>query len=382
MADMTQGKHHAAGAPMRRARFAAWCVFTGMAATSMTFQTYHAITAGQLAWPLAALYGIAPLAISIGVLEFAAIWGVLWAQIASYLIAGGAMYASASATGAVTQHAAAAHTELVFGLILDAAALLAIAFINHGPTAAAVVAAVEAREAELLERIAAGRAEAQGAARNAADAEARLRAELAAERTAKQAAAAEAETALRAAIERAASEGEGARETALRAAAEASRAREGALLQQLQAERGAREIAEQGAARWSDSEDRRISAEAGRASNADQLRSAREALQAANAAREAADLRAAEAEEKAARLTRKLAANAGAPAGSGKARKTDEGAVPNDVGTRAEARKTAAEILKAHPDTSGAELADKCGMSERWGQNFRKAWFEERAEAI
>lgn len=146
-------RHHAAGAPMRRAYVAAWCVFVGMAVTSMTFQTFHAITVGQMAWPLAALYGIAPLAISIGVLEFTAGWE-LWAKTGSYLIAGGAMYASASATGSVTEHAAAAHTELVFGLILDAAALLAIAYINHGPTAKQAVAAVARREAELVAEIA------------------------------------------------------------------------------------------------------------------------------------------------------------------------------------------------------------------------------------
>lgn len=104
----------------------------------------------------------------------------------------------------------------------------------------------------------------------------------------------------------------------------------------------------------------------------------RTAREIAEAARTEAEDRAARAEHEAARLARKLAASAGAVG----ARKADETAVPNAVGDRAAARKLAGEILDERPDTSGAQLAKECGMSEKWGQNFRKAWFEERPEAV
>jgi len=140
----------AAGRPLRRARFAAWSVFLGMAGTTMAFQVYHAVTAGQMPWPLAVLYGIVPLAISIGVLAFAAHWPSSWARAGAYAITAGAMYMSASATGIVTLHAAAPHAELLFGFILDGAALLAIRFIFDGPSAAQAVAEVAEREADLV----------------------------------------------------------------------------------------------------------------------------------------------------------------------------------------------------------------------------------------
>jgi hypothetical protein len=141
--------HEAAGRPLRRARFAAWAVFLGMAGTTMAFQTYHSLHYGQMPWPLAYLYGIVPLGISIGVLMFAAVWPSRWAQGGAYAITAGAMYMSASATGAVTLHAAAPHAELLFGFLLDGAALLAVRFIFDGPTAGQAVAEVARREAEL-----------------------------------------------------------------------------------------------------------------------------------------------------------------------------------------------------------------------------------------
>lgn len=141
--------HAAAGRPLRRARLTAWAVFLGMAGTTMAFQVYHAVTTGRMPWPLAVLYGIVPLAISIGVLAFAAHWPSKGGRAGAYLITAGAMFMSASATGTVTFYAAASHTELLFGFILDGAALLAIRFIFDGPTAAQAVAEVTRREAEL-----------------------------------------------------------------------------------------------------------------------------------------------------------------------------------------------------------------------------------------
>jgi hypothetical protein len=141
--------HEAAARPLRRGRAAAWLVFLGMAATTMAFQTYHSLHNGQMPWPLAYLYGIVPLGISIGVLIFAAVWPSKAGRAGAYLITAGAMYMSASATGTVTLHASSPHAELLFGFLLDGAALLAIRFIFDGPTAANAVAEVARREAEL-----------------------------------------------------------------------------------------------------------------------------------------------------------------------------------------------------------------------------------------
>jgi hypothetical protein len=352
------GNHSDAGTPMRRARISAWCVFVGMAVTSMTFQTFHAITVGQMAWPLAGLYGIAPLAISIGVLEFTAGW-VLWAKTASYLIAGGAMYASASATGSVTEHAAAAHTELVFGLILDAAALLAIAFINHGPTAAQAVAAVRAeRDAH------------EEAARIAAETEAALRAQIDEAQTAMEDAKTEAQTALRDAVLRAERDAQTARDAALETVGEASIVRERALSEQIDAEHRAREIAEQGAARWTEAEDRRMAAEFAREAAAGELRTTREALDAAITARNDAETRAADAETQAATLTRKLAATAGAKRPRKKADTAGAEAPATTVPKDFDAQAEALAILAEEPDISGAALGPRVRKSPRWGQMF------------
>jgi hypothetical protein len=365
-------KHSDAGTPLRRAHFAAWAVFLGMAGTSMTFQVYHAVTAGDMAWELAALYGTAPLAISIGVLEFTAAWRNLWAQLAAYAIAIGAMYESASATGAVTAHAGPSHAELVFGLILDAAALLAIAFIANGPTAAQAVAAVIRREAELLGAARAERAAREEAERTAAATEASLRVQLAEEQAAAGTAAAQAQEALRAAALRAEEGAQAAVRAALEAAGEAHRARENALLQEGAAERHAREIAEQGASRWSAAEDARIAAEAGRASNADQLRSARDALEAANAARREAEARAEQAEAKAAALARRAGTAAGAKGTRSAGSAAGGGAPATKVPKDFDAQAAALAILAEEPDISGAKLGERVGRSERWGQDFKK----------
>lgn len=368
-------RHQAAGAPMRRAHFVAWSVFIGMAGTSMTFQTYHAFTVG-LPWWAAGLEGVAPLAISIGILEVAAVWGVLWAQFGSYAIAVGAMYESAAATGAVTGRASSAHAELVFGLILDAAALLAIAFINHGPTAGAAVAAVIQRENELLGLLHGERSAREEDARIAAGTEAGLRAQLAQEQAAKRTAAAEAQTALRDAVQQAQTGAQTALDDALQAAAETHQARENALRQEIDAHRHAREIAEQGADRWSEAEDKRIAAEIAQASSAGELRTTREALDAAIEARNAADLRAANAEAQAARLTRKVEAAAGPKrprktadaAAGGKGSAAPETELPDDF----DAHAAALAKLDEEPGISGAALAAAVGMSERWGQDFKK----------
>lgn len=148
--------HSAAGRPLRRAHHAAWFTFIFMAGTTITFQTYHSVETGQMPWPLAALYGIAAFLLAITVLEFAR-HSTRWVQAGAYALTAGAMYLSASATGDVTAHAAPPHAELLFGFLLDGAAILAIYFIFNGPAAAQAVAEVARREAELTGAAAAAR---------------------------------------------------------------------------------------------------------------------------------------------------------------------------------------------------------------------------------
>jgi hypothetical protein len=119
------GKHSPTEAAGKRARVCAWLVFISMAGTTMSFQVYHSIEHGHMPWPLAVLYGIVPLFISMLVIEFAS----GRAQWVAYLLMGGAMYLSAAATGSVVLRAAPTHSSLLFGLILDGAAILAARFL-------------------------------------------------------------------------------------------------------------------------------------------------------------------------------------------------------------------------------------------------------------
>lgn len=148
----------ARGGPLRRAWIAAWLVFLSMAATTMTFQVFHAIKYGAMPWPLAVLEGIVPLAISIGVLEVVSAWedARWWAHLAAYLITAGGMFMSAAATGAVVLQAAPPHMSGLFGVLLDGAALLAIHFILTGPRAADERMAQEAAQLAATERAEAG----------------------------------------------------------------------------------------------------------------------------------------------------------------------------------------------------------------------------------
>lgn len=264
-------KHRDTTAPLRRARVAAWTVFLSMAGTTIAFQVYHSVRFGQMPELLAIVYGFILLVMCVCILEFIAAWhgAPWWVKAGALAIMGGAMYMSAGATGEVVLHAAPPHMSLLFGFLMDGAALLAVHFILNGPTAAAALAAAAQREAAM-------RADADAA-------QAALRAEIAA---------------------------------------------------------------------------------------------LGEHLAASETARREAETRAAEATAKAEVLTRKLDAAAGPkrtrkpPAkNSGTAgRKTAEPALPKDF----DARARALSLLAEDPDISGAELASKCGMSERWGQDFKK----------
>jgi hypothetical protein len=173
-------KHAKEEAMSTRTRVAAWLVFISMAGTTMSFQVYHSVEHGRMPWPLAGLYGVVPLFISMLVIEVVSGWddAPKWVRPAAYLIIGGAMYLSAAATGAVVLHAAPVHSSLLFGLLLDGAAILAARFLM---TAAQMAAAAErnALEAALEgERAARHSAEAARDTARQDEAEAAARAEV------------------------------------------------------------------------------------------------------------------------------------------------------------------------------------------------------------
>jgi hypothetical protein len=133
------GKHTKEEAMKTRARYSAWSVFIGMAGTTMSFQVYHSVKYGHMPSTLAYLYGIVPLALSMLVIEFVSSWenAPRWARPSAYLITGGSMFLSAAATGAVVFRAAPDHASLLFGLLLDGAAILAARFLMTGAQKAA-----------------------------------------------------------------------------------------------------------------------------------------------------------------------------------------------------------------------------------------------------
>lgn len=165
------GKHSPTEAANKRARVSAWLVFISMAGTTMSFQVYHSIKHGHMPWPLAVLYGVVPLLISMLVIEVVSGWhdAPKWIRWGAYLIIGGAMYLSAAATGAVVLRAAPVHSSLLFGLLLDGAAILAARFLMTAVKRAA--AAEQAAHAAALEAERAARHQAESE-RDAALAEA------------------------------------------------------------------------------------------------------------------------------------------------------------------------------------------------------------------
>lgn len=165
MAPMSDGRHEAAGAPLRRARASAWTVFWLTAGTSVLYNCYHALVDDRMPWYTGVPEGVLPLVVAIGVIEFSGAWRKnVPLQVAAWAVAAGAMAWSSVAINSVVSHGWA------LGLIGDTAALAAMYFLLNGPTAAQAVAAVARREAELLAKIDAGRSARE-------DAEAVLRAE-------------------------------------------------------------------------------------------------------------------------------------------------------------------------------------------------------------
>lgn len=155
------GKHSPTEAANNRARVSAWLVFISMASTTMSFQVYHSIEHGHMPPPLAVLYGVVPLLISMLVIEVVSGWNDApeWVRWAAYLIIGGAMYLSAAATGAVVLRAAPPHSSLLFGLLLDGAAILAARFLMTAVKRAAAAELATLQSALAAERQARQQAE-------------------------------------------------------------------------------------------------------------------------------------------------------------------------------------------------------------------------------
>jgi hypothetical protein len=157
-------------------------VFISMAGTTMSFQVYHSIKHGHMPPPLAVLYGVVPLFISMLVIEVVSGWDDApeWARWAAYLIIGGAMFLSAAATGAVVLQAAPPHSSLLFGLLLDGAAILAARFLMTATKRAATAELAALRSALEGERLARLQADTERdtARQEAADTAARLGAAL------------------------------------------------------------------------------------------------------------------------------------------------------------------------------------------------------------
>ncbi len=390
------GTHSDAGRPLRRAHFAAWFTFTFMAGTTMAFQTYHSVETGQMPWPLAVLYGIGAFILAISVLEFAR-HAPPAVRAGAYALTAGAMYLSASATGDVTRHAAPPHAELLFGLLMDGAALLAIHFILNGPRAADAVSAAAAREAVLRAEANAERSARQAAEANAARAERELRAEWNAERETERQANEAASVRLARELEEARAAGRREANARQRADAELAAARA-----ELAASEAGRQAAEAGLRATGTAQDeaatrteRQVGAlqsqlDAARAAAA--MRPAVEAerdaalrklavieteLDEALTARGEAERSAANAEAKAERLARKAAAQDGPKAGRSARTEAARGDRPEGALTPAQAREKAYDMLDKDPDLTGAELGEPFGFGDRWGQK-RKEEYEHR----
>lgn len=179
---------------------------------------------------------------------------------------------------------------------------------------------------------------------------------------------AEQEAAVRAEREAAVLRAEADERTALRAEIAGMREAHAAALdaagENLDAERAARETAEQEAARLAAAVSERDDAVAA-------MEAAQAAAEAAEAARSEAARQAAESAEKIESLNRRLARLGGAKGrstGTGESRKNRDTTVPSDF----DAQAAALSILAEEPGISGAKLAERVGMSERWGQAFKK----------
>lgn len=148
---------------------AAWAVVIAMGGTSVTYQIFHAVVFGQMNVYLAVLYGLVPTAVAALLSHIVATHkGGRFLQGLTFAIMLGAMALSINSTGDVV-HTAAGRLWWLFGLVLDAAALVSLRVIfsahERKRTAATALQAAEQTARDALAR--AQRAEAERAEQTA-----------------------------------------------------------------------------------------------------------------------------------------------------------------------------------------------------------------------
>ena len=132
-------------APVMHARPAAWAVLAITGGTTLTFNVWHATHAGHMILALALLYGFAPVLAAMGLSHIvAAHQGGTFMKTAAFAVMAGAMALSMGATAAVLRPAAGPVFCWLFGIVIDAAALVALQVILSPESRAAARAAKHA----------------------------------------------------------------------------------------------------------------------------------------------------------------------------------------------------------------------------------------------
>jgi hypothetical protein len=152
---------------------AAWLVLGTMGLASVVFQVDHALGGGLPRWLIAGIVGFAPVAVSLGVAHMIALHrGGTGVRIAAMLVMACGMTLSIGAIGWVVAPYYHSNLKWLFGLLLDGAALFAawVLLSEHQRKGA---------EESALAQAGLALAEAQSAARQAAEETTGLRAELA-----------------------------------------------------------------------------------------------------------------------------------------------------------------------------------------------------------
>jgi len=165
MAKHTQAQRHAATddrPPQTHARAAAWVVLSVAGVTMISFNMWHALHGGIPEWFLAALVGVAPVVIAMGLSHVVSAYGGGWfMKAATFAIMLGAMALSVRATGYVV-HPALGALWWLFGGTIDSAALVALQVVMSPESRAAAKAAKRTAREALLNATLGAAAEATG----------------------------------------------------------------------------------------------------------------------------------------------------------------------------------------------------------------------------
>lgn len=106
---------------------AAWATLITMGVTTMTCNIWHATHEGHLPWPLALLYGFAPVTAALLLSHITGAYqGGGWMKALAALVMLGAMTLSMSATASVVAPTAGPLMKWLFGVVVDGAALVAL----------------------------------------------------------------------------------------------------------------------------------------------------------------------------------------------------------------------------------------------------------------